>query len=162
MSGLSSEKTGLTHYPHSMNILIYTDGGAKGNPGPAAIGIVAYADALQKASELFRYREDIGKATNNEAEYRAIIKALELLPEKIKQEKMPQPERVEFYSDSMLVVKQLNGEYKIKKAHIRELIFAVRAAEAEIGVPITYHYIPREENTLADALVNDMAPVNAE
>jgi len=130
-------------------IKIYTDGGAKGNPGKAAIGMVFYLES----KEIFRYREDIGITTNNIAEYTALIKALEkvmsyelLVMRKVK--------KIEFYSDSRLLVNQVNGLFKVKNSKIRELIMKIRILEQEIGLPISYHLISREENRVADGLVN--------
>ena len=136
-----------------MKLQIFTDGGSKGNPGPAAIGIVCYDP---NRHELFRYRKDIGIATNNVAEYTAVITALEMVRERM--QSLPEAlERVDFYSDSQLLVKQLNGEYKVKKGHIQEFVLKIRLLEADVNVPIYFHYIPRAQNKLADALVNDKA-----
>jgi ribonuclease HI len=131
-----------------MILQIYTDGGSKGNPGPAAIGIVYY----QNNKEVFKYREDIGVATNNDAEYRAVITALTKLKSKLPDFK--DIKRIEFYLDSSLVVNQLNGLFKVKEARMRDYIFKIRILEQEINLPISYAYIPREKNTVADALVN--------
>lgn len=131
-----------------MILKIFTDGGSKGNPGPASIGIVFYLDG----KKIFTHREDIGVATNNEAEYRAVIAALERM--KNKESRIKNVEKIELYSDSQLLVKQLNGLYKVKNAKIREFILAVRILEQEIGSPIRYYQIPREKNRVADALVN--------
>lgn len=134
-----------------MNLKIFTDGGSKGNPGPAAIGVVIY-DASVEGKELLKYREDIGVKTNNEAEYTAVIRALELVLEKFSPRN---PQRIDFYADSQLLVRQLNGEYKIKTAHIRDLIFKIRVLESQLRIPIYFHHVMREKNMLADALVND-------
>ena len=134
-----------------MKLRIYTDGGSKGNPGPSAIGIVCFDDAKK---EIFRHRDDIGVATNNKAEYQAVVTALELVRDKT--DSFPSKiEKVDFYSDSQLLVNQLNGTYKIKKAHIRDFVFKIRILESELRIPIYYHHVMREKNKLADALVND-------
>ena len=133
-----------------MILKIFTDGGSKGNPGPSAIGIVGYTE---EGKEILRHREDIGRATNNEAEYTAVIKALELIHFQISNFKF-QINRIDFYSDSRLMVNQLNGLFKIKKAHIRNFVFKVRILESELRLPVYYHHIRREENKVADALVN--------
>lgn len=147
-----------------MNLSVCTDGGAKGNPGPAAIGLVVYEgekpakSSIEKAdNELFRYREDIGDGTNNEAEYTAVVRALELIRDKIEAEELEKPERINFYSDSELLVKQLNGIYKVKQAHIRDFVFKIRILESELQTLVTYSHVRREHNKLADALVNDAA-----
>ena len=132
-----------------MTLNIYTDGGSKGNPGQSAIGIVAYVDER----EIFRHREDIGIATNNFAEYSAVLKALELLKTQITNYKYPIT-KVIFHSDSQLMVNQLNGRYKVKNKVIQNLIFQIRGLEVEIGLPVYYKYIPRELNKVADGLVN--------
>lgn len=142
-----------------MSILkIFTDGGAKGNPGPASIGMVFYLDG----KEIFWYREEIGIASNNIAEYKAVIKALEKIKEKFsiflpgRQADNSQfsINKIKFYSDSKLLVNQVNGLFKVKNSQIRELIMKIRILEQEIKLPISYHLIPREENRVADRLVN--------
>ena len=151
-----------------MNLTIYTDGGSKGNPGPAAIGIVIYEGdrgsnpgTKTLKNELFRYREDIGTGTNNEAEYEAVVRALELILGKVDAHRpdieLKSLKDINFHSDSELLVKQLNGLYKVKNAHIRDFIFKIRVLESELRIPVRYQHIRREENTLADALVNDAA-----
>lgn len=137
-----------------MTLKIFTDGGSKGNPGPSSIGMVFYIDG----KEIFKYREDIGIATNNEAEYRAVIKALENVkaPHFAKATRGKQISKVEFYSDSKLLVNQVNGLYKVKNAKIREFILKIRILEQEIGQEIGYHHIPREKNRVADDLVNNI------
>src|SRR3989304_5673135 len=96
-------------------IKIFTDGGARGNPGPAAIGIVIKDshDVILK-----EYAESIGSQTNNVAEYSAILKALELA-------KQFHPEQIDCYLDSELVVKQLNQEYKVRDANLQKLFVKV-------------------------------------
>lgn len=132
-----------------MTLKVFTDGGSRGNPGPAAIGMVFY----RGGEKVFQYREDIGIATNNVAEYTAALRALEILKRQTTSKKI-QVTRIKFYSDSRLMVNQVNGVFKVKNARIREFIFKIRTLEAEIKVPITYHHIPREENKEADRLVN--------
>jgi ribonuclease HI len=138
-------------YNSFMILKVFTDGGSKGNPGPAAIGIVAYADT----AEFFRYREDIGIGTNNVAEYSAVIKALEIVKEKVTRDSLLVT-RLEFFADSELVVKQLNGLYKIKNDAIREFIFKIRSLEGDLKIPVSYTHIPREKNKVADGLVNNV------
>lgn len=137
-----------------MKVKVYTDGGSKGNPGPAAIGIVFY-DEHDRV--LFAHREDIGIETNNTAEYRAVMKAYELLISTLK----PQYpiEKVEWHADSLLVVQQLKGVYKIKQAHIQTYVDQIRVYEKELGLPVSYTHVMREKNKLADALVNDAVDI---
>ncbi|KXK10311.1 MAG: bifunctional RNase H/acid phosphatase [Microgenomates bacterium OLB23] len=102
---------------------------------------------------LFAHREDIGIETNNTAEYRAVMKAYELLINVL----VPQYSisAVEWHADSLLVVQQLKGVYKIKQAHIQEYVDKIREYERELGLPVSYTHVMREKNKLADALVND-------
>ncbi|MDH7475946.1 MAG: ribonuclease HI family protein [Microgenomates group bacterium] len=136
-----------------MILKIYTDGGAKGNPGPASIGMVFYLEE----KKIFSYREDIGIKTNNEAEYQAVITALEKIKNLGQRPIVPWTKisKIELYSDSSLLVNQLNGLFKVKNAKIREFIFKIRILEQEINIPISYHLIPREKNKVADDLVNN-------
>jgi ribonuclease H / adenosylcobalamin/alpha-ribazole phosphatase len=121
-----------------------TDGGARGNPGPAAYGYVLEAD---DGTVLAAHGETIGTATNNVAEYRALVagleKALELGVDEL-----------EVVSDSELVVKQMRGEYKVKKPALRELWD--EAAQLARGFKsVSYTAVRREHNELADRLVNE-------
>lgn len=135
-----------------MVLQIYTDGGSKGNPGPAAIGIAFFVNG----AKVDTHREDIGHATNNEAEYTALVRALELVKGKsIHLEH--KVDKVAVFSDSRLMVNQVSGLFKVKEPRIREFIFKIRTLEAEIGLPINYINIPREQNTIADDLVNNKA-----
>lgn len=122
---------------------LYTDGGSRNNPGPAGIGAVV---KNEKGQILETRGEFVGVKTNNEAEYLALIKGLELAGKQ-------QPQRVISYLDSQLVVKQLNGEYKIKEARLQELaikVFTLIRGFREVEL----HHIPRRENEEADRLVN--------
>jgi ribonuclease H / adenosylcobalamin/alpha-ribazole phosphatase len=123
---------------------LFTDGGARGNPGPAA---AAYVLEAEDGTVLAAHGEAIGVATNNVAEYRALVaglaKALEL-----------RVDEVEVVSDSELLVKQMNGEYRVKKPELRELsLEAARLARQLTGV--RYTAVRREHNELADRLVNE-------
>lgn len=127
---------------------VYTDGGAKGNPGPGSIGIVIY----KNKKKIFSLHQEIGWATNNEAEYKALIKALTIIKEK-KNQFIP-IEKIIFYSDSRLLVNQVKGFFKVKQGKIKEYILRIRELEMAINFPIVYRLIPREENKEADQLVN--------
>lgn len=135
-----------------MVLQIYTDGGSKGNPGPASIGVAYFLEG----KKIETYREDIGHATNNEAEYTALVRALELV---LKSSKLQATgyKSIRVHSDSRLMVNQVNGIFKVKEARLRDFIFKIRALEAEIGLPISYKDIPREQNTVADDLVNNIS-----
>lgn len=122
---------------------IFTDGGARGNPGPAALGVAIYDDN----KKLFlKYGEYLQKQTNNYAEYMAVISAL-------KTAKQHGITNIIFKSDSKLVVEQMNGNWKVKEAHLKLLW-----QEAQILLHhfshVTFQYIPREQNKEADAEVN--------
>ncbi len=130
-------------------LFIYTDGGARGNPGLAAIGIYIIDDEKNK---VLSFGGKIGFATNNIAEYKAVIFALEwIIKEK---EKLKNVKKINFYLDSKLACSQINGLFKIKNAKLRDCLFLVREKEAQIKIPITYNFIPREKNKNADILVN--------
>jgi ribonuclease HI len=125
-------------------LLIYTDGGARRNPGPAAIGIVIYDE---KHSQILKnIGIAIGETTNNQAEYKALITALY---EAIKLG----AEEVVCNLDSELVVKQLQGKYKIKEEGLKPLASEVLRLTSKF-TKIEFHHIPREKNKLADKLVN--------
>jgi ribonuclease HI len=123
---------------------LFTDGGARGNPGPAAS---AYVIEAEDATVLAAHGEAIGTATNNVAEYRALIAGLERAVEVGVTE-------LEVLSDSELMVKQMRGEYRVKNPALQELFLdASRAARALQRV--TYTHVRREHNELADRLVNE-------
>ena len=130
-----------------MRLKTYSDGGARGNPGPAAIGVVICSTGTRE-QVLFEHHDVIGEATNNIAEYCALIAALTLA-------KALGADEVESYLDSELVVRQLGGVYKVKADHIRQLITEVRQLEGKFK-KVTYQHVPREHARLAqaDKLVN--------
>lgn len=133
-------------------IFINTDGGSRGNPGPAAIGIVFFDES---GKEIYHFKKSIGKATNNEAEYQAIIKALEILMQsKWFVANNVANKEVICRLDSQLVVEQINGNYKIKQDHIKLLIAQLRQMISQMHLNISFIHIPRTENKLADKLVN--------
>jgi len=136
-----------------MNLLVHTDGGARGNPGPAAVGVVIESlNSQNQTVKIREFGERIGETTNNVAEYLAVIAALEWL------RNYPNPPdgglTIQFYLDSTLLVNQLNGTFKVKAAKLRELLMRVRVLEQEVGGRIFYQLIPREKNRRADFLVN--------
>ena len=131
-----------------MVLTIYTDGGSVGNPGPSAFAYVVYKDK----ELIYSHGEKIGIATNNVAEYTGLIKGLTKIKELISNFKF-QISNILVYSDSSLMVNQLNGLFKVKNAAIREFVFKIRILEGEIGAPIVYKNIPREKNQTADSLV---------
>lgn len=128
---------------------IYTDGGSRGNPGPSALGVYIENDQGLFLDEIGKI---LGINTNNFAEYSAIVEGLSwALSHKVQ---MPLLVRINFFMDSNLAASQLNGLYKIKNPVLRELLFAVRQKEAELGIPVHYTHIPREQNKKADRMVN--------
>lgn len=133
-------------------IFLNTDGGARGNPGPAGIGIVFYDEI---GNEIHSHKEYIGEGTNNTAEYRAIIKALEILTKsKWLKENNHKKAKIVCRLDSQLVVEQLCGNYKVKNGNISELVNEVKLLMNKIQIPIEFIHIRREENKAADKLVN--------
>jgi ribonuclease HI len=127
-------------------IRIFCDGGARGNPGPAAIGAVILDASSDPPVRLATVSERIGETTNNVAEYRALIAALERAREF-------GARRVEVRADSQLVVEQVAGHWKVKQAHLRPLVEEARALLAAYD-EVDLAHVPRAENTDADALVN--------
>jgi ribonuclease H / adenosylcobalamin/alpha-ribazole phosphatase len=121
-----------------------TDGGARGNPGPAAYGYVLEAE---DGTVLAAHGERIGTATNNVAEYRALVAGLEKALEL-------HVDEVEVVSDSELVVKQMRGEYKVKNEALRELAEEAASLARQLG-SVRYTAVRREHNELADRLVNE-------
>lgn len=131
-------------------LFVFCDGGARGNPGPAAIGIVI-KDERDKILTSFGKR--VGETTNNVAEYLAVIEALEWI-KKNKHLLSQSPDvLISFFLDSSLIVNQLNGLFKVKDSYLRELLVKIREAEAGVGGNISYFLIPRQKNWLADSLV---------
>jgi len=128
-----------------MEVTIYSDGGARGNPGPAAIGVLI---CDPKGEALQEHRETIGEATNNTAEYTAVIVALELA-------KKLGAKKINYFTDSELVCNQLKGKYRIKAPHIQALVRAVKEREAAFQ-KICYTHVPRthEKIKFVDRLVN--------
>ena len=125
---------------------VYFDGGSRGNPGPAAIGAVVFDPARDPPQRLATVSEVIGETTNNVAEYRALIAGLEAAAEL-------GARRVHVRGDSMLVVQQLRGKWKVKSDHLRPLFAQAKHALARFdGVEI--EHVRREENVDADTLVN--------
>ena len=129
---------------------IFTDGGSRGNPGPSAIG-VCVEDGLRK--QIAGFGKIIGVATNNIAEYRGVIEALDWIIENKKN--FSENMKINFFLDSKLVCSQIIGVFKVKNSDLRNLLFEVRDREAQISFPIYYKHIPREQNIKADAFVNE-------
>ena len=127
-----------------MKYIVHTDGAARGNPGPAAIGVVIEDEEGRTVYEASRA---LGVRTNNEAEYQALITALEYL-------KDVRPAEVEFRLDSELVVKQIGGQYKVKEPRLQALhgqvVMLLNAVKK-----FQFRHVRREENARADELANE-------
>jgi len=128
-----------------MNIRLYTDGGARNNPGPGAIGVVV---CDEHDTELICHSDYIGESTNNIAEYCALIAGLQLILSY-------HPTAVACFLDSELVVQQVRGMYKVKNERIKKLYHEVKKLEQQLP-PITYTHLPRSHEKIkrADTLVN--------
>lgn len=127
----------------TMQAQLYTDGGSRGNPGPAASGAVLFDMEKAVIDEVSQY---LGTATNNVAEYTAIIIGLQLA-------QAHKVTDLSVYMDSELAVKQLNGKYKVKNAQLAKLWVQVREL-AQTFERVTFSHVRREQNTESDALVN--------
>ena len=121
---------------------LYADGASRSNPGPAGIGVSIYLEA----NEIYTISEYIGEATNNEAEYIAIIKGLEYILEKYQ---IP----VNCYLDSLLVVEQIKGNYRVSAKNLKPLNKQLVSLVEKFN-EINFYHIPREKNSRADELAN--------
>ena len=128
---------------NSSKVIIYTDGGARGNPGPSALGVVV-GDK--------EYGEYLGEHTNNYAEYQALIFALKKAKQLIGKKKAEDAE-LEVRMDSELIVRQMNGEYKIKEPELQMLFVQVWNLKLDFKT-VEFVHIPREQNKRADRMVN--------
>jgi ribonuclease HI len=122
---------------------IYTDGGARGNPGPAGCGVVMFDEHNKIVGEFKKY---LGEHTNNFAEYSAVILAMQ-------EAKKMGAEELDFYLDSELVVKQLKREYKVKNLELAKLFVKIFNMQQNFK-RVNYQHVPREMNKLADKLAN--------
>ena len=127
-----------------MRARLFTDGGARGNPGPAAY---AYVLETEDGTVLDARGESIGVATNNVAEYAALVAGLERAAE-------VGVDELEVVSDSELMVKQMRGEYKVKNRALQDLFLDASRLARKVG-RVTYTAVRREHNELADSLVNE-------
>jgi len=149
-------------------LTIYTDGGARNNPGPAGIGCVLYdgnpAQCGQEKKVVQEISEYIGEATNNQAEYKAVFRAMEEV-KKIIEKSAPSHKagrqsgpasgwELDFYLDSELVVKQLNREYKVKNKELAPLFMKIYNLSQQFK-KVTFTHVRRELNKEADRLVNE-------
>ncbi|MEW5805215.1 MAG: ribonuclease HI family protein [Patescibacteria group bacterium] len=138
-------------------IIIYTDGGSRNNPGPAGIGVVADLSGLTanlrgNKNKEYQWSQYIGKATNNQAEYQAIIFALKktkALLGKTKAKKV----KILLKTDSQLIASQLEGKYKLKEKEFFPYFIEIWNLKQDFG-EVKFEAVPREKNKLADKLVN--------
>ena len=127
-------------------LILFCDGGSRGNPGPSAIGAVVFDPRPDPPTLIASVSECIGITTNNVAEYKALIAGLEAVAHL-------RARLIHVRADSLLVIKQLRGEWKVKHVNMKPLHAEARALLAEYDVADLQH-VRREENTEADALVN--------
>lgn len=128
-------------------LIIHTDGGSRGNPGPAAVGVVGFIEE----SVILEEGKYLGQQTNNEAEYQAVLLALEYVPELVKTHKVAS---ITWKLDSMLVVQQLSKNWKIKEPRLAVFAQQIWTKLAQLLVSSTFTYVPRAQNAMADAVVN--------
>ena len=131
-------------------IIVYTDGGARGNPGPAAVGVYVIDENDKVVTEV---AEKIGNSTNNFAEYQAVATAFETL--KKLYGKKTKDMAFEIRLDSELVKKQLNHEYQIKEPGLVPLFIEIHNTRVANFPNLTLTHVPREKNKEADRLVNE-------
>lgn len=134
---------------------LYCDGASKGNPGPASIGAVIYGadpESVPDTEELLQISQAIGSATNNVAEYRSLIEGLKALKESLGADFSAS--RIQVRMDSQLVIRQIEGQYKVKNENLKplhkEALSVLKAASS-----FQVQHIPREKNKRADALANE-------
>jgi ribonuclease HI len=128
------------------SIQIFTDGGSRGNPGPAAAAFVALSEVGQL---IHQEGHCLGKTTNNQAEYQAVIFALKWLSSQT-------CTSVHFFLDSLLVVNQINGTFKIKDVALKERLISIKnIISSSPSIKFTFSYVPRAQNFRADKLVNE-------
>jgi len=132
-------------------IIIYTDGGSRGNPGPAAIGVVFCNQKKQIIKKCSQY---LGKATNNVAEYQAAIFALKKF-KALFGKKLAKSTEIELKSDSELLIRQLNGEYKVLDPEIQTLFLKIWNLKLDFK-KVKFKLISRKKNKEADSLVNEV------
>jgi len=133
---------------------IFCDGGARGNPGPAASSFVIEKNGVS----IFEQAIYLGVATNNIAEYKAVLAAFKWLEKYLETNNV---KNINFLLDSQLVVNQLNGKYKIKSEKLKQIIYSIKNAESKIKSNISYSFIRRNKNFRADFLVNKKLDENS-
>lgn len=127
-------------------LTIFGDGGSRGNPGPAAYGFAVFDDSGQL---VYSEGKRLGVATNNVAEYSSVINALRYVLSHHSEVAI-----VHFKLDSLLIASQMAGKFKIKHPSMKELFITAKRLEEQLSAQIIYSQIPREQNKVADRLVN--------
>lgn len=128
-------------------LTVNTDGGARGNPGPAAIGVVIQ----ENGQVIHEHNEYLGEQTNNVAEYEALLYSLGWLNRFCTDKTV---DSVEFLLDSKLVIEQVQGHWKVKEAHLQTLVSKAKDLLATLPCSYSFRYVPRAQNAHADKLVN--------
>lgn len=131
-------------------IKVFTDGASKGNPGKSGIGIVVYDE---NNFIINSHKEFLGDATNNQAEYKALLKSLDII-KKLSKDGEYTFDRVEFYSDSELMVNQVNFDYYVKEPELAILNNKFHVKIKKLGFPYSITHIDRSLNKAADRLAN--------
>ncbi len=128
-----------------MKLTVFTDGASRGNPGAASYGFVI---TDEHGGLVYEEGKTIGVTTNNVAEYTSVLQSLKYIKKNYKGRVA-----VQYFADSRLVVEQLSGRFKVKSAHLRELILQINMLINGIG-EVSFNHVPREKNKDADALAN--------
>ncbi len=142
------DKTRPLEYNCCMHIVIHTDGGSRGNPGPAASAFTVHSPQNETLHEEKKF---LGTATNNVAEYSALLMAHEWLAENAKKMDI---QKADILMDSELIVKQMTGEYRIKDETLKLLASRVKSLESSLPFSVVYAHVRRAQNARADELVN--------
>lgn len=137
-------------------LTIHTDGGSRGNPGPSACAFVVEegVEILHTGSKF------LGKATNNHAEYSGVVLALDWL--NTQKQITNHYSQITFFLDSELIVRQINGRYKVKDENLKKLHTEVNNKTREMAKEISFKNVPREQNKIADRLVNEILDKNTQ
>ena len=142
------------------SLLVYSDGGSRGNPGPAGIGFVVYAvpvaesTSIQTVEPIHEEGKTIGVSTNNTAEYEALLAGMRWVVEYVSKNTTLHFGVVVFHLDSELVVRQILGVYKAKQPSTQKYLQLVKEQITALGMPVKFVHVPRDQNSVADSLVN--------
>jgi ribonuclease HI len=131
---------------------VYCDGGARGNPGPAAAAFLI----LKNGKEIYHDSKFLGITTNNEAEYSAVLLAVSW----ILKNKTEDITKIIFYLDSQLAQRQLSGIYKVKEERLKTFVFKINKIKKEINKEIIFFHVSRDKNKVADKIVNETIDEN--